>query len=253
MASAGWKCRVRPRQSAWTCDFNKELNMKTKRLAAGAALLALMAAGSAAASPCRVTDFTDKPLSALSEVQRLAVVTEMTRTEYERFKAAAPGSPNHFQLVSDAANITAARDAAQTRFASLKLDHVDNYRQIWGGDFLTDEGLRKYADCITQRQPGLVALGRMENPTTFHLTWSHITPIGIEKITTQLIASYNITNAAELEAAFAELGPQDNYSARTFPLRIADPTKRAVLVLRAGWESPRFVFVPTPAMSASLK
>lgn len=220
----------------------------------GLAIAGALAGGTAhAASPCRVTDFTDKPLAALSEVQRLAVVTEMTRTEFMRFKAAAPGSPNHFALVANAPTITAAREAAHARFATLKLDHVDNYRQIWGSDFLTDEALRKYADCITARQPGLVALGRFENPTTWHLTYSHLTPIGIEKISTQLIASYNIANAAELEASFAELGWQDNYAARTFPLRIADPAKRAVLVLRAGWESPRFVFIPTPAMSASFQ
>jgi hypothetical protein len=220
---------------------------------AGGLGAALAATAALAASPCRVTDFTDKPLAALSEVQRLAVVTEMTRTEFERFKAASPGSPNYLKIVADAPTITAAREAAHARFATLKLDFVDNYRQVWGSDFLTDEALRKYADCITQRQPGLVALGRFENPTTWHLTYSHITPIGIEKISTQLIASSNIANVAELEASLAELGWQDNYAARTFPLRIADPSKRAVLVLRAGWESPRFVFIPTPAMSASFR
>ena len=111
--------------------------------------------GSAAmASPCRVTDFTDKPLAALSEVQRLALVTEMTRTEYDRIKAAVPGSPNHYKLVADSATIPDARVAASARFATLKLDHVDEYRTIWGSDFLDDEQLRKFTDCITQRQPG---------------------------------------------------------------------------------------------------
>lgn len=215
--------------------------------------LALLSAGAVQASPCRVTDFTDKPLSALSEVQRLAIVTEMTRTEYDRIKAAPIGSPGYYKLVTDSADISAARKAANDRLATMKLDHVDDYRVTWGSDFLNDEQLRKYANCITQRQPGLVALGRFEDPSTFNLTYSHITPIGIEKIRTQLIASSNIANAKELEASFAELGPKDNYAARTFSLKLEDPTKRAVLVLRAGWESPRFVFVPTPAMSAALK
>jgi hypothetical protein len=226
--------------------------VQSRWLLAGLALAAL-AQVPAAASPCRVTDFTDKPLSALSEVQRMAVITEMTRTEYMRFKAAAPGSPNHHKLVTDSTDISAAREAARAKFATLKLDNVDDYRQVWASDFLNDDQLRKYTNCITQRQPGLVAAGRFETPTTFHLTYSHITPIGIEKIRTVLVASYNIANAKELEASLEALGPQDNYAARTFPLVLEDPAKRAVLVLRAGWETPRFLYIPTPAMSASLK
>lgn len=227
----------------------KDSIMKKMALAA----LALMASSAAQASPCRVTDFTEKPLSALSEVQRMAVITEMTRTEFDRMKAAAPGSPGYVKLAADASDISAARQAAHARLATMKLDHVDDYRTIWGSDFLNDDQLRKYANCITQRQPGLVALGRFEDASTFNLTYSHITPIGIEKIRTQLIASYNIANADALEASFAELGPKDNYAARTFSLKLIDPSKRAVVVLRAGWESPRFVFIPTPAMSELLK
>lgn len=219
----------------------------------GAVVGLAMSSGMALASPCRVTDFTDKPVSALSEVQRLAVVTEMTRTEYDRIKAATPDSPNYYKLVANSANITDARKAAYAQLATLKLDHVDEYRQVWASDFLTDEQLQKYTNCISQRQPGLTVAGRFETPKQFNLTYTHLTPIGIEKIHTQLIASYNIANADALEAAFNELGPQDNYAARTFPLQIADPTKRAVLVLRGGWESPRYVFIPTPAMSASAK
>lgn len=215
--------------------------------------VAALTAGQALAAPCRVTDFTDKTMADLSEVQRLAVVSEMTRTEYDRIKASAPGSPNHFALVAASVTITDARQAAFDRFASLKLDHVDDYRRVWASDFLTDEQLRKFTMCISQRQPGLTLAGRFEAPGEFHLTYAHMTPIGIEKIRTQLIASYNIANVAEIEAAFDELGPQDNYAARTVPLRLSDPARRAVLVLRAGWESPRFVFIPTPAMSASFK
>lgn len=227
--------------------------MARKGLAGLAALAALASAGSAMASPCRVTDFTDKPMSALNEAQRLSLVTEMTRTEYDRIKAAATGTPNYYGLIASSENITAARRAAFDKLASIKLDHVDDYRQIWASDFLNDEQMRKYANCISQRQPGLTVMGRFDSPTTFNLTYTHITPIGIEKITTQLIASYNIANAKELEASFKELGPQDNYGARTFSLQLEDPSKRAVVVLRAGWESPRFVFIPTPAMTGLLK
>jgi hypothetical protein len=223
---------------------------KGRWLLAGLALAGLSPAP-ALASPCRVTDFTDQPLSALSEVQRLAVVTEMTRTEYTRFKASEPGSPNYYKLVADSANITAARDAAHASLATLKLDNVDDYRQVWASDFLTDDQLRKYTTCMSQRQPGLTVAGRFDRPTRFNLTYVHITPIGIEKIRTVLVASYNVANVAALEASLEALGPQDNYAARTFPLEIADPAKRAVVVLRAGWESPKFVYIPTPAMSAS--
>lgn len=215
--------------------------------------MAVLAAGTAQASPCRVTDFTDKPLSALSEVQRLSIVTEMTRTEYDRIKAAPAGSPGYYRLVADSTEITAARKTARDRLATMKLDHVDDYRVIWGSDFLTDEQMRKYAMCISTRQPGLLAIGRREDAGTFNLTYVHMTPIGIEKVRTQLIASYNVANAKELEASFAELGPQDNYAARTFSLKLEDPSKRAVLVLRAGWESPRFVFVAAPGMAELLK
>ena len=235
-------------------NFRKRSAARIKGLATCVMMAGMaVSSGAALASPCRVTDFTDKPLSSLSEVERLAVVTEMTRTEYDRIKAAPAGSPNYYKLVADSPLISDARQAAHAKLATLKLDQVDDYRQIWASSFLNDDQMRKYTMCISQRQPGLTVAGRFETPNQFNLTYVHMTPIGIEKIRTQLIASYNIANADELEASFNELGPQDNYAARTFALRIADPTKRAVVVLRAGWESPRFVFIPTSAMSASFK
>lgn len=225
-----------------------------KALAKGCALTTLAAwSGLAAASPCRVTDFTDKPLLSLSEVQRLAVVTEMTGTEYGRLKSAAPGSPNYYKLIVDSHDISSARRVAHEKFATLKLDHVDEYRKIWASDFLDDNQLHEYADCITRRQPGLQTVGRFANPTTFNLIYSHITPVGVEKIPTTLIAAYNIANVREFEASLKDLGLVDSYSARSFALRIEDPNKRAVLVMRAGWETPVVVFIPTPQMSDSFK
>lgn len=225
-----------------------------KALASVGALAIFAASGGlAAASPCRVTDFTDKPLSALSEVQRLALVTEMTRTEYDRLKTAAPGSPNYYRPIVESSDLAGARQTALERFASLKLDHIDEYREIWASDFLEDVKQRAYADCITRRQPGLQVVGRFASPTTFNLTYSHITPVGVEKIPTTLIGAYNIANLPEFEASLKDLGAVDSYSARTFALRIEDPTKRAVVIMRAGWETPVFVFIPTPQMSASFK
>jgi len=204
----------------------------------------------AMAWPCRVTDFTERSLSSLNEVERLSFVTEMTQTEYDRIKAAAPDSANYYALVADSANIREARKTAQAKLESLGIDNIDGLRLVWTADYLDDDQLRGFTDCITARQPGLVALGRPGEGSAFHMTISHLTPIGIEKIATKLVASYNVANAAELEAFLDGIGPQDNYTARTIALKIADPAKRAVVVMRAGWESPLFLFIPPYPLKA---
>ena len=204
----------------------------------------VLAAPLAMASACRVTDFTERTLASLSEVQRLSFVVEMTPTEYARLKAAAPGSANYYELIGKSATALEARQAARSKLESLRVENIDDYRRFWASDYLTDEQLRKLADCESSRQPGLAVYGRSEDPSTFHLTYVHITPIGIEKILTRVVASANIANLAELEAALAELGPRDNYTARTFALRLSDPKKPAVLLLRAGWETPKLVYIP---------
>jgi hypothetical protein len=183
-------------------------------------------------------------LSSWSEVQRLSFVTEMTRTEYDKLKAAPEDSPNHYTLITQSEGISEAREAAYKKLESLNVENIDYYRKLWSSNFLTDEGLRKFADCESGRQPGLATYGRFEAPGLFHLTYVHITPIGIEQITTKVVASKNIANIAEFEASLEELGPQDNYVARTFPLKLADPAKPAVLVMRAGWETPLFTYIP---------
>lgn len=221
------------------------MNRKHFRKVAGLAALGLLAnAQPALARACRVTDFTDRTLSSLAEVERLSFVTEMTRTEYDRLKAAPVGSPNHYDLLAASASLPEARQAARARLESLHLDNVDEYRKVWSSDFLTDDGVQKLANCESARQPGLGLYGRPDAPGTYHLTYVHITPIGIEKITTKVVASANIANIADLEADMAALGPRDNYTARTVALKIADPTKPAVLVLRGGWETPKFVYIP---------
>ncbi|MGE3690910.1 MAG: hypothetical protein AB7F98_05975 [Novosphingobium sp.] len=213
-------------------------------LPALAAGLALGAAQLAMAGACRVTDFTDRTLSSLSEAQRLSFAVQMTTTEYNRLKAAAPGSANYYGLIANSASLPAARQAARDRLYSLKLDNVMEYAAFWAHDFLTDEAIRKFADCESGRQPGLALYGRSENPGEFHLTYVHITPIGIEKITTKVIASDNVANIEELKADLAALGAQDNYTARTFVARLVDPSNPATIVMRGGWETPKFAYIP---------
>lgn len=211
------------------------------------ALSCLLLAGAATpalAGACRVTDFSDKPLASLSEVQRLSFAVQMTRTEYDRLRAAQPGNPNYYELIARSESLPAARQAARDRLYSLKLDNVMDYAVFWSHDWLTDEAIRKFADCESGRQPGLAIYGRPESPGEFHLTYVHITPIGIEKITTRVIASDNVANIDQLKADLAALGPKDNYIARTFAAKLIDPTKPAVIVMRGGWETPRFAYIP---------
>lgn len=226
----------------------KRIGSVVARVCTTAALV--LSAQSALAGACRVTDFTDHTLSSLNEVERLSFVIQMTRTEYDRLKAAAPDSANYYELLAKSGSLPEARQAARDRLESLKVENIDEFRKVWFSDFLNDEQMRKLADCESSRQPGLAVYGRPDAPGTFHLTYVHITPIGIEKITTRVVASANVANIAELEADMAALGPRDNYTARTVALKIADPSKPAVLVLRAGWETPKFVYIPvypTPA------
>jgi hypothetical protein len=229
------------------------LNNQTRRGLLGLSLAAICAATPALAGTCRVTDFTDKPLSQWNELQRASFTAEMLRTEFTRLNALKPGDPNYYAPIANAANLAEAKRTALERLQATKVENIDGYRQIWNSDMLSDEGMRKFADCVTGRQPGLFAVGRFEAPGQFHLTFSHLTPIGIEKIETKLVASSNIANVAEFEAYLANLGWQDNYPARTFALRLIDPAKRAVLVMRAGWESPLFVYIPVNPATVELK
>ena len=213
-------------------------------LAAVLSVAAMLTCAATAQAACRVTDFTDRTLASLNQVERLSFVSQMTQTEFEKLHASAPGSANYDQMIAAASSVAEARQAAQSKLARLSLENVDEYRKIWASDYLTDEQLQRYTNCISGRQPGLTVAGRSENPSNFHLTFTHITPIGVEKITTRLVASYNIVNIRELESVLAALGPKDNYTAQTFALQLEDPKKRAVLVLRAGWETPKFVYIP---------
>jgi hypothetical protein len=212
-------------------------------LAACVAAWLAIGAPAAWAGACRVTDFTDRPLISLNQVEKLSFAMQMTRTEYDRLKGAEPGSVNYDPLIAKSASLADAHQAAQSAFNDLAIENGYGYARFWSHDYLIDEQLRKFADCESARQPGLALYGRSESPGEFHLTYVHITPIGIEKITTKVIASANIANVAELEASLAQLGPQDNYTARTIALKLVDPKKPAVLVMVSVWESPKFDWI----------
>jgi hypothetical protein len=196
------------------------------------------------ASACRITDYTDKTLAALNGVQRLAFLSEITPTEFQKIKAASAGEPNYSEIVAKSATAVDARRVAREKLQSLKLDNVEGYRQIWATDFLSDEQILHFADCVSGRYPGLTVVGRPVDATHFNLTYVHVTPIGIEKITTQVLASGNIANIKQFETSLAELGPRDNYPARTFTIEREDPAKPSVIVMRAGWETPKIVYIP---------
>jgi len=216
------------------------------RLGAGLCSCAIFfaSASAASASACRITDFTDKQLGDLNGVQRLSFLTEMTPTEFARIKSAKPGEANYDEIVANSETVGDARNAAHDKLLSLKVDNISGYRTIWATDYLSDAQMRRFADCVSGRYPGLTVMGRSVDPSTFNLTYVHVTPIGIEKITTRLLASGNIANAKEFEDSLAELGPQDNYTARTFTLHLVDPTKPGILLMRAGWETPKIVYIP---------
>jgi hypothetical protein len=199
---------------------------------------------SAMASACRITDYTDKPLSALNGVERLSFLSELTPTEFQKIKASEPGKPDYSEIVARSNTAAAARNTARDQLISLKIDNVEGYRQIWATDFLSDEQMRHFADCVSGRYPGLTVMGRPVDPSHFNLTYVHITPIGIEKIITRVLASGNVANIRELDASLAELGPQDNYTARTFTLVREDPTRPSIVVMRAGWETPKIIYIP---------
>lgn len=208
------------------------------------AILALALSTPAQAFSCRVTDFTDQPLSSLHEVERLSFVTEMTNTEYDRLKAERQGAPNYYPLIAESKNIRDARQSAMAKLNALNIKNIDGYRKTWAIDFLSDEQQRKFLDCMSQREPGLMVAGRSVSPSQFNLTFTHMTPVGIRKIETELVATNNIANASALEKYLRDIGPQDNYPARTFELEIADPKKKAMVIIQAGWETPRSLFIP---------
>jgi len=193
---------------------------------------------------CRVSDFTTLRFSSLNEIQRLSFVRQMTQTEYDRLKQAPSGDANYYSIIAQSADRAAARKAAQAKLNGLHMQNINDYATIWSSDFLNDEQLQEFITCSSNRRPGIVFAGRPAGPNTFSLSFAHLTPIGIEKIRLRLVASRNIANIDQFEALLDQLGEKDQYAAQTFPLTLSKPNERAVLVLRAGWETPLFIYIP---------
>lgn len=208
------------------------------------AFAGLMALAPAAHAACRVTDFTDRTLSSLSEVQRLSFASQMTQTEFDRLKAAPPGSANYYALIGGSANVIEAKQAARAKIASLKIENSDYYMKIWASDFLNDEQLRRFTSCSSNRRPGVTYAGRPDGPAGFNLTFTHLTPVGVEKISIRPVASRNISNITEFEAFLASLGEKDNFAAQTFAFRRTNPAEPAVVIFRAGFETPAAIYIP---------
>ena len=200
--------------------------------------------GPAAMGSCRVTDFASIALTSLSEIQRLSFVRQMTQTEYDKLKKTASGDANYYSIIVNSENRAAARQTAQTKLDALHMQNSDDYATIWASDFLDDEQLRQFITCSSNRRPGIVFAGRPASPNTFSLSFAHLTPIGVEKIMLRVVASRNVANIDQFEAFLEQLGEKDNYAAQSFPLTLSNRGERAVLVLRAGWETPLFIYIP---------
>ena len=207
------------------------------------AIYAALAAPIAMAA-CRVTDFTPRTLSSLNEIQRLSFVRQMTQTEYDRLKQATAGNANQYSIIANSASRVEASKAAQAKLDSLHLQNSDDYATIWASDFLDDESLRALVTCSSNRRPGIVFAGRLAGPDSFSLSFAHLTPVGVEKIRLRVVASHNIANLDQFESFLDQLGEKDNYAAQTFAVALSRQNQRAVIVMRAGWETPLFIYIP---------
>lgn len=197
------------------------------------------------ASACRITDFTDQPVSSLNEIQQLSFISKMTETEFRHLRQAKAGDIDFNPVIAEAESVRHARRSALDKLESFGIENFESLRHIWATDFLTAENVEAYANCVSAREPGLTIAGRPEsNGKDFRITLAHITPIGIEKITTRLVASNNIKNVHEFESFLNDIGSQDNYVARSFLLKKTDKKKPSVVVIRAGWETPDLVYIP---------
>jgi hypothetical protein len=212
--------------------------------AAALGAIAIAAQAPAAAAACRVSDFLDRPLATLSELQRAAFVAQMTPTEYARIKSAAPGAPLHDAFVAGSTDLAQAQAGAQAKIDALKLENSAQYQKVWATDFLSQEALEKYLVCSSLQRPGLWLSGRSQGPGVFTAVLAHYLPVGVEKISLRVVAHDNIANIDDFKAFLKSLGEQDYFTVRSFPLKLADPGQRAVLIVRAGYETPTWLYIP---------
>lgn len=209
-------------------------------------LCAVFAADCALAA-CRVTDFSSAPLASLEEVQRLSFVQQMTQTEYDRLKQLKPGDPDYYSIIADSASRIEPRKAAREKLDGVQVvaspadllqatpyRSAGAYAAIWASDWLSDDQLRKFVACSSNRRPGLVYAGRLADPKTFSLSFAHLTPIGIEKIRLRVVASRNIANIEDFQAFLDKLGDRDNFGA-------CAAQRGAVRVCSARWHDNVFL------------
>lgn len=204
----------------------------------------LLASTNAAFAACRVSDFMMRPLNTLTEIERLSFVSQMTQTEFNKFKSAPATSGDHYALISDSANVGEARDHAQAKIDSLGLEDSNAHAKVWAIDFLDDDGLTHYVNCSSQQRGGLWLGARPVSPGAFNLAFAHNLPVGVEKIGIRVIASDNIGNLDQLKTFLEQLGKRDFFPVQNFALTVADKNKPAVLIMRAGYETPESLYLP---------
>jgi hypothetical protein len=137
-----------------------------------------------------------------------------------------------------------ARDRAQARIDALGIENSRHYQKVWASDFLTDDQLKRFITCISEQRPGLWIAGRPEATGVFRMVFAHDLPVGVEKITLRVVAHDNIANIDEFKAYLKGLGERTSLPVQAFSLRLADPAQRAVLIVRAGFEIPVWLYIP---------
>lgn len=208
-----------------------------------AAALALLPATSAFAA-CRLSDFTTRSLSSLSEIERLSFVTQMTRTEFSKFHALGPNDPNHYALITASANALQARQRAQAAIAALGMEHGPEYAKFWTSNLLDDKALKDYTMCVAQQNVGLWMRARTARTGVVNMVFAHTRPVGVGPYPIVVTGSQNIRNIPQLTRMLQQLGPRDQFFGETFALQLADRTKPASLTMKFAEETPRTLHIP---------
>ena len=209
-------------------------------LAGGPALLA----ASPTLAACRLSDFTTRSLASLSEIERLAVVTQMTRTEFARFHSFGPGDPNHYPLVASSSNLLQAKQRAQASIDALGLPNGAELAKFWASNLLDDKGLKDYTVCIASQTVGLWMRAREVRPGAISMVFGHVRPVGVGPYPVTVVTSENIANVARLVAYLQKLGPRDQYFGEAYTLVLKDRSKPASLTMKFGEETPRTLYIP---------
>ncbi len=247
---------LKQQQSEFDSQGRRPARLLSKALLAG--VLALLAAPHAMAA-CRLSDFTSRGLASLVEVERLAFVTQMTRTEFAKFQALKPGDPNYYPLVAGSANLLQAKQRAQTAIDALGMPQGAEYAKFWASNLLDDKGLKDFTLCVAAQNVGLWMRARESKPGAINMMFAHTRPVGVGPYPVTVVASENIKNTAQLTGFLKKLGPKDQYFAEAFTLLLADRSKPASLTMTFGEETPRTLYLPAfpvpvvapPAIAAS--